>query len=92
MSWDLLITKIENGFLLTYPSELNEEVIVEEAVVEREKNEKGEWMEEPEVQATLAHDLCWHILEYFSLIGSKHESHRARVIIEPGDTYERNED
>ena len=88
MTWDFLITKIENGFLLTYTSDENEEVIIEEAVVEKETNDKGKWMSEEETRANIAHDLCWHIIEYFCLGGSKYDSHRARVTIEPGHCHE----
>ena len=85
---DLLITRIDNGFLLTYTSDGVEEVIVEEAIVEKSENDKGEWMDDVETRAKMAHDLCWHIIEHFCLGGSKHDSHRARVVIEPGHCHE----
>ena len=49
MTWDFLITKIENGFLLTYESELGEE-IVEEAIVEQNRDSKGHFLDEQQTQ------------------------------------------
>ena len=87
MSWELLITSIENGFLLTYTSDDNEECVIEEAIVEQTKNDEGKWMDEDEVRANLARELCWHVIEHFCLMGGRYDKHRARVIIEPGDKY-----
>ena len=80
MTWDFLITKIENGFLLTYESELGEE-IVEEAIVEQDRDSKGHFLDEQQTQARLAHDLCWSVIEHFCLGGSKHDKERVRVVI-----------
>jgi hypothetical protein len=32
--------------------------------------------------------LLWHVIEYFSAAGSRHDAKRVRVKVEPGDKYE----
>ncbi len=86
MPWDLLVSRIQNGFLLTY--ENDSDVIEEEAIVV----DLDGFMTDEEEQAKLGEALCWAVIEHFNLRGSRHDAHRVTVSIEHGDKYQEEED
>jgi len=80
--WELKIRKAENGYTLSWLDETDDGLpIPRQAVVQEDEQH-----ENPEAQA--AADMLWQVLEFFNILGSKHDKHRVRVKIEHGHGYE----
>ncbi len=82
MTWDILVSRIENGFLLTH-EDWESETISEEAIVV----DIDGFMTDEEERAKLGEALCWAVINHFDLRGSRHDKHRVTVSIEHGDKY-----
>jgi len=85
MVWDLLITSISNGYLLTYENDFG--VVEEQAIVAREYKDCGH--DEKVQEALLARDLLWAVVEYYCLDGGdKYAQRRVKVCLERGSKFE----
>lgn len=69
MEWALLITKINNGYIVTYKDE-NEKL----------QMEVFEEYSDDDLMAT--EKMLWYLLEHFDMYGNKHDAERLRVIRE----------
>lgn len=69
--FSLMITKVDNGFILK-----GEDC---HAVYEEGEGEFGE------IEAGVK--MLWSVIEHFGIGGSRHDAKRLRVIIEPGDKH-----
>ena len=78
MSYELKITRVENGYLLEGIFLESEEASF--FVLEDEKDEmrSGE-------------KLLWEVIEYFGLSGSRYDKERLRITREQGDKYADND-
>lgn len=82
--WDLLITNISNGYLLTFENDHG--VMVEEAVVAREYKDCG--YDEKVQEALLARDLLYAVVEHFCLHGDKYAQRNVKVCLDKGTKFE----
>jgi len=73
MAWEIKIKKVSNGYQVLIPAE-DEDHIPTETVIEIPDTEFGEL----EAMQTLLYE----VIEYFGVIGSKHDKKRLRVNIE----------
>lgn len=79
--YKLTIEKVVNGYIVTHPDELEDGVEVEyRDVIEDRDTDDGE------LEAGL--DLLYFVMEYFGLIGSKHDKKRLRAEIVERDNDE----
>lgn len=76
--WDLKITKADNGFGLRWEEEdedgrpcLHEEVIQDDDMDDLKSGQ----------------ELLWHVINYFSLGGSRHDKERLHISRKRGDKY-----
>ena len=73
MDYKLIINKVENGYILSYEDELNDETkIVRKIVIQEDESDELKAHEE----------MLWQVIEYFGFYGSKHDKERIRVIRE----------
>ncbi len=84
MTWDILITSIVNGYLLTYENE--HDVIEETAIVALPLKDCGQ--DEKVQEALLARDLLYAVVEHFCLAGDKYDQRRVKVCLVKGDRFE----
>jgi len=84
MTWDLLITSISNGFLLTYENDYG--VVEEMAITEPSFKEAG--YDEDVQKALLAKTLLYAVVEHFDLHGDKYDQRRVKVCLDKGTKYE----
>ena len=84
MPWDILITSISNGYLLTYENE--NDVVEETAITEQPLKNCG--YDEKVQEALVARDLLYAIVERFCLRGSNYDQRRVKVCLEKGSKFE----
>jgi len=74
--WELIIRKIDNGFLIGNPGRNSIDTFNELAVIEDEKES-----DDSMVQAKLMKAMIYNIAEYFGTLGNKHNKFAWRVQI-----------
>jgi len=80
MTFELIIEKVDNGFLC-----YNRNTTEEGGQVKFVIKERNDITENDDVEAT--QELLYSIVEYFGIGGSKHDARRISIGIEPGDKY-----
>jgi len=73
--WSVKIRRVYNGFVVETKSEVDGGPV--EAVIQ-----ENEDIDPDKVQALLAEDLCYFVLNEFCLTGTKHDRFRINVSIE----------
>jgi len=68
--WKMTITRVSNGYKITYPPNHKGTLITEIVIQETEDELK------------IHEELLWMIMEYFDFSGSKHDIERIRIIRE----------
>ena len=74
--WSLRITKVDNGFVLSWDEEADEDHIIPRSLVV-EESAHHEFSEIDAMQR-----LLWEVMEHFGYYGSKHDKKRLFVRIE----------
>lgn len=73
MSWFCSIEKVDNGYLIEYPEELDNGT----------GDIKRHVIEENDQDELASHEaLLWWLVEYFDFYGSKHDLERIRIVRE----------
>jgi hypothetical protein len=71
--WKLEIIRVRNGYKLNYPQELDDSsTVIQEEVIEDGPGTAND----PQGEIESGEKLLWFILEYFALLGSKHDPER----------------
>jgi len=73
MDWKLIITKVDNGYILNMPSE--EEGVSITQVVE----ELDEYEDEPHYELLMMQEVLLKVQDMFGVYNSKHNSHRLNI-------------
>ena len=84
MTWCLLITDIQNGYLLS--SENDYDGIDEKAITVHPLKDCGH--DEDVQSALLARDLLYAVVEHFELHGDKYAQRNVKVCLDKGTKYE----
>jgi hypothetical protein len=74
-TWGLNIVRTANGYIAAGVDEPGAVFVFEEP-------------EDVDTDPDTMARLLWHVIEYFSAAGSRHDAKRVRVKVEPGDKYE----
>jgi hypothetical protein len=71
--WDINIKRVRNGFIVGGTNDIG--FPFEEVIAER--------VDEPpdKAEAKIARDLCYYIVEYFGMGGSKHNQYRINITV-----------
>lgn len=69
MNWKCSIEKCENGFVVIYPKEIEDNIVDVLHVIEESETDKLKEIE----------DLLFWIIDYFDYYGSKHDPERITV-------------
>jgi hypothetical protein len=76
MTWEIKIRRIYNGFIVTLPSDLDEDVTYEEAIVC-----SPDIYPEEKCDCDITKSLCELIIEHFGPSWSKHNAYNLKVEI-----------
>ena len=81
------ITKVSNGYVVTYPVYYDEEgkIFLEKEVFEDKENDDLGYVDS-------LHNALWSLIEHLGCYGSRYDKKRVRINIEPGDKCEEVED
>lgn len=82
--WEVHIARVSNGFILTM-SPFAEEAIGEAVLV---YEDDCNVFEEGCGERHSFLDMCWELVEYFGLSGSRYSKERIHITLKPGDKWE----